>query len=202
MHLDWMIGLGIFLVSFSLAFSWIIPQLPLEKPQYSGVLESYLKNLSVRCWTIPARDDGKGERILYTVLPFKSESQAVFSSASALPCLLQGDRLYWKAGPDQKNFTIYLTENPGRTCNASLNITNATRAETGVTQPEERISLKKLEDFLGHPAPSNLRLVFSLEEKTFTWGPQPPQDAEVRVIQGWRRVEETGEIMNIRLEIW
>ncbi|MEM7828570.1 MAG: hypothetical protein QW561_04445 [Candidatus Aenigmatarchaeota archaeon] len=206
MHLDWMVGLAIFLLIFSWSFGYFISMLPSERIDFhSQISQLYLENLSVNCWSIPVRfySQNTSNETLYAVLPFSAESVAVFHDGQSLPCHVEGGKVYWNAQlvNGWNYFTIYLSQGSWHACKDEINITKANLSESFSAIKEKRVSFAKIQQLVKTEQKEGIRIEFEINNSVFAWGIEPAEFTEIKVTEKQLLLDEGG-VVKIRIKTW
>ena len=224
MELDFAIASVIFIILVAWSYIYISGFFQEQTIEMQDVaerlLEKVIDSVSVDVYRIPAElnsDLDEENVILYTRFIWGDEmknSTEVYLDNSSLPCMFQGDFLYWISNVSSgKNiFEIrFYNASSSLKCDSSLSIHDENKTIPGV---EERVRV---------PAWSKIRELSSrdyeeiknilsiennfkikIENKTYfiEIGPEPPRQSNVYVNERKLTSAEFGEEINIRVFVW
>ena len=222
MHTDWIIAAAVFFVLvgwafgyYSGLFTWKADAL---KEEASTISSKVLDFLLVNSYTLPASfysDNTTSGSVLYFDFGFPAgtrNSTKVFSGQTPLPCMLEGNRIYWQADLEEGEniFRLEFSEiSGGMNCDSNLSTENKSMALPWVLETKKLVSQEKIDEMLSKPYKEFRRELdihrnFRIETEGISqpYGPVPPPAGNVYVKETLSKITESNEDIRIRVLVW
>lgn len=220
MNVDWAVAIGIFtmFVVWSVFYyiGFFSPVTDFSQgldPQSRSIMDFLETDVS----SLPVTHDSPspGQAVLYADLPVAPEHQdglMVIESSSSLPCMLQGDRLYWEAdlSAGTNQFTISYSDAGTSGCADTLPTTGANQTFPLAAVISQRISHSTLSALSGVPYDNfrsslgirnHVRLEWTGAEQG-SFGPDIPINTDVSVRESSRPYLEGPGDVDVRMLFW
>ena len=222
MDLDWAVAVSVFLVfvAIGMAYYWGLFETNANPAQGSlgPINQKILGFLMVDSWNVPVKytSAGPGTSIIYLDFSWPAEtrdSSRILASGSELPCMLQGNRLYFQAdveGGDNYFDLKFANVSGPLQCNSVLETFNANISIPLASEKSRMISQARIGQMLATDY-SHFRQSMGIIRNfrvevdsgaTSAYGPQPPQYTNTYVEWSDYLVQETGSPITIRVMVW
>ena len=215
-NIDWMVGVIVFAIFTAMSlvyYTTLFPEKtsPLEDGK-TFISEEIFNELSVSTQEITVNYDGAPGVLKFDFnWPLGTKnSTVVLLGGSEMDCEIEGDTIYWNAlGPGY--YTIrYSDADVNLRCNKQLPPA-ATTVEPWVGIPEKMFSQAKINEMSSTPYQTfrenlglvqNFRIHVNMTGSESWYGPQAPPASMIFTAEKSLKLEETGEIIKVRVLMW
>ena len=220
---DWVIGLGVFLIFVSISFTYYSSMFQKEASPLEDaadyVADQVMGYLKVDVYDVPVRFYAPGSassQVLYFnyTWPYGKETTQVYSGTTGLPCYISGDTVYWRSdvSAGYNYFRVrYSNQTTAMRCTSSLDLSQLNKTAPFAAERQQMLSRAKVNEMLSASYGAfsdslDLNMDFRLylnESGTVTeYGLSPPNATSTRVVTRWGRMEDNNNEAELRILVW
>ena len=218
--IDWMVGITVFTIFMAISTVYYVTLFPEKgspmEDAKSFISENVFDALSVNAQEITVRYDGSPDVLSFNLNwagGGQNSTMVLDSTGNPVDCRIVGDTLYVNSLVGGLNyFTIrYSDAEVGMRCTGTFQITGAQPVTPWASVPAKMFSEARISNMSLTPYQTfrdsldinqNFRVWINMSGTESWYGPELSTTSGIYTAEKWYRLEETGEIIGVRVYMW